>query len=202
MILFILISALTISYTRSEETEISKINMYNSEIENLQGYEHAKSELLRNLQQFQCTNDLISCSGHGRCNDQRNDCICDSGFSTVNSTDKKCNYQMKKQLVAFLCELFLGFGAGHFYAERYLNAALKLSAFLYGIYIICLFPISAKCISDRCENDFLVLTVSCFYYCCAIGLAFWFIYDLVMFGMNKYLDGNQIQLLPWGVPTQ
>jgi TM2 domain-containing membrane protein YozV len=104
----------------------------------------------------------------------------------------------KKQLVAFLCELFLGFGAGHFYSERYSFAILKLFAFLFGIYIICLFPLSAKCISDRCDNDYLVITVSCFYYLCAVGLAFWFIYDLVQFGQNNYYDGNNVQLLPWG----
>ena len=126
-------------------------------------------------------------------------CICDFGFTTFPlDSIPQCNYKQKKQLVAFLLELFIGFGGGHFYTERYVEASLKLVSFLFGIYIICLFPLSAKCVSDKCDSDVLVIFVSCFYYLCAIGLATWFIYDLVMFGSNTYKDGNGIDLLPWG----
>jgi len=164
-------------------------------------YSHSNKKL-RFLQNFICK-DNSSCSFHGECNQLKNDCICEKGYTTfINSTDpsqdiKKCNYERKQQLKAFLFELFLGFGAGHFYTERYTVAGLKLSAFIFGIFIICLFPITAKFLSEKLESDCLVLTVSCFYYLCSIGLAFWFIYDLVMFGMNRYKDGNDIDLLSW-----
>ena len=202
MIIFLIIIVLVLAYTKSEETDKSKIYYYNSEQENLQNFLDAKSALakLRNLQVFKCIDEATSCSGFGACNDDKTDCICSTGHLTYpQDSPFKCNYTQKKQLVAFLLELFLGFGAGHFYSERMTFAGLKLAAFLFGIYIICLFPISAKCISDRCDSDYLVIAVSCFYYCCAVGLAFWFIYDLVMFGMNKYLDGLDLPLLPWGV---
>lgn len=158
---------------------------------------------LRLLQKFNCINSNLSCSGHGECNTDKSDCICEPGFTTFQNPNEpskesqKCNYERKKQLKAFLFELFLGFGAGHFYTERYTIAGLKLGAFIFGIFIICLFPITAKFLSEKLESDCLVLSVSCFYYLCSIGLAFWFIYDLIMFGMNKYLDGNQIQLQSW-----
>lgn len=157
---------------------------------------------LRFLQKFTCINSTLSCSGHGECTADKQDCICEAAYTTLENqstpeANKRCNYERKTQLKAFLFELFLGFGAGHFYTERYTMASLKLSAFIFGIFIICLFPITAKFLSEKLESDCLVLSVSCFYYLCSIGLAFWFIYDLVMFGMNKYLDGNQIQLLSW-----
>ncbi len=204
MIVFFVVSMLLINLTKSEELINSKdqvtsnISFLNYD-ESLKSYEEAKTLLLRNLEFFKCIDDETSCSGHGKCNDSKTMCICTFGFNTYPiDSPQQCNYQQKKQLVAFLCELFLGFGAGHFYSERYNFAVFKLCAFLFGIYIICLFPLSAKFISDKCDNDYLVITVSCFYYLCAVGLAFWFIYDLVQFGQNKYNDGNNVQLLPWG----
>jgi hypothetical protein len=204
MIVFLAISMLVVTLTKSEEMmkeqniNPSQISFLNED-ESLKSYEEAKKSLLRNLAGISCIDDITSCSGHGKCNVQKTNCVCNTGFTTFPATNiQECNYQQKRQLVAFLCELFLGFGAGHFYSERYTFAGLKLAAFLFGIYIICLFPLSAKCINDRCDNDYLVITVSCFYYCCAIGLAFWFIYDLVIFGQNSYKDGNGIELTPWG----
>ena len=102
-----------------------------------------------------------------------------------------------KKLTAFLLELFVGFGAGHFYRGNYLMASLKLVAFLFGIYIICLFPLTAKWISDCCDCDCLVVIVSILFYFAACGLATWFIFDLVYFGKNKYKDKNDVPLLKW-----
>ena len=114
---------------------------------------------------------------------------------------KYCELKQKKQLTAFLLELFVGFGAGHFYRKGYLMASLKLVAFFIGIYLICLFPLAAKCISDGCDSDCAVIVVSIFFYLYALGLAFWYIWDLVYFGKNKYddlsNDGIPIKLKPW-----
>ena len=203
MILFILITSFIIKSSNSEDTQKSKLTLYNSEIEDLKGYQAAinkiNSSSFRNLSTFQCTNEFVDCSGHGQCNEDKTQCECDNGFiSYPVDSYPQCSYPQKRQLVAFLYEFFLGFGAGHFYCERYLNASLKLISFLFGICIICLLPLSAKFINDKCDNDCLVLTTSCFYYICAMGLAFWFIYDLVIFGLNKYVDGNGIPLAHWG----
>lgn len=150
---------------------------------------------------FSCKNDEIDCSGNGKCNAARNGCDCNFGYTTIsNPKNFQCNYEMKHQLKAFLLELFVGFGAGHFYTLRYLMASLKLCAFLFGLYLICLFPIMAKCISEKFDSDLFVFLVSCFYYCYVIGIAFWYVWDLVMFGMNKYNDGNELPLIKWGSP--
>jgi TM2 domain-containing membrane protein YozV len=131
-------------------------------------------------------------------------CMCKPGYVTedlyknnYNNETQRCNYKQKKQLTSFLLELFVGFGAGHFYRGKYLMASLKLVAFLFGIYIICLFPITAKCISDCCDSDCLVVLVSIFFYLAACGLATWFIFDLVYFGKNKYKDKHDIPLQHW-----
>jgi len=161
---------------------------------NTSAIENSNSSVLT----FKCVDDK-SCSGFGKCYPASdNNCRCDPGhISFPLDSDPQCNYTQKRQLVAFLCELFLGFGAGHFYTERYNMAVAKLCCFLFGIYIICLFPLTTKWVNDRCQNDCMVINVACFYYYCVLGLAVWFIYDLVKFGSNEYLDGNGAVLQPW-----
>ena len=127
-------------------------------------------------------------------------CTCKENY--VDGKEKYCEYkQKKKQLTAFLLELFVGFGAGHFYRHHYLMASLKLVAFVFGIYVICLFPLTAKCVTDCCDSDCLVVLVSIIFYLYALGLAFWYIWDLVYFGKNKYKDCSHkdhcIDLIHW-----
>jgi hypothetical protein len=187
---------------------IKKSEIIEKEKEENLRYKFINENKLRLLQEFKCI-DRASCSNHGNCTINKDNCDCDIGYLSVildNQDPKgpllKCNYEQKSQLRAFLYELFLGFGAGHFYTGRYKFGGAKLSAFIFGIFIICLFPIIAKWLSEKLESDCLVLTVSCFYYLCSIGLAFWFIYDLVEFGGNHYLDGNNQPLLSWSKNNQ
>ncbi len=139
--------------------------------------------------------------GNGICIKDKGECQCNKGYITHNtetSTKREvCNYEQKSQLKAFLLELCVGFGAGNFYIERTVYAILKLIAFIFGLYLICLFPLTAKFLNDKFENECLVLIVSCMYYSCSAGLAFWYIYDLVNLGMNKYNDGNNVALMDW-----
>ena len=132
-------------------------------------------------------------------NSSNTSCLCKENYV---DGDKYCQFkQKKKQLTAFLLELFVGFGAGHFYRHHYLMASLKLVAFVFGIYVICLFPLTAKCVTDFCDSDCLVVLVSILFYLYALGLAFWYIWDLVYFGKNKYKDcsnkGHCIDLIHW-----
>ena len=158
---------------------------------------------LRDLDDLPSQNDNLNNSLSNE--EDHFDCHCTcvtgyvNGFEYNKNLDDKnyCDYKQKKQLTAFLLELFVGFGAGHFYRGNYLMASLKLVAFLFGIYIICLFPLTAKWISDCCDCDCLVVIVSILFYFAACGLATWFIFDLVYFGKNKYKDKNDVPLLKW-----
>ncbi len=144
------------------------------------------------LENMNCSPNITNCT-----------CKDDSFYPNFDDsvTADYCALKQKKQLTAFLLELFVGFGAGHFYRKGYLMASLKLVAFFIGIYLICLFPLAAKCISDGCDSDCAVIVVSIFFYLYALGLAFWYIWDLVYFGKNKYDDlsneGVPIKLKPW-----
>ena len=138
---------------------------------------------------------------HMDCNENRTECTCKKEYATLTTSKQFCDVKKKKQLTAFLLELFVGFGAGHFYRHHYLMASLKLVAFVLGIYVICLFPLTAKCVTDCCDSDCLVVLVSILFYLYALGLAFWYIWDLVYFGKNKYKDCREkdecIELLHW-----
>jgi hypothetical protein len=57
-----------------------------------------------------CTNELC---GHGKC--VENECVCDKGWLTFNNS-LDCEYEQKKQTIAFIKEFFLGiFGEGYDY---------------------------------------------------------------------------------------
>ena len=160
---------------------------------------------------FSCSKDnnssfIYQCTEHFECEDKENKtCTCESEYMTYigdDGTENKtmCNVLRKSQLKAFCLELFLGFGAGHFYRNAYLMASLKLVAFFIGIFIICLFPITAKCVDDCCDNDCAVALVSFLFYSSAVCLAFWYIYDLVIFGKNQYPDYRYYShpsMYPW-----
>jgi uncharacterized membrane protein (Fun14 family) len=141
-----------------------------------------------------CTHlDRLNCTDSAT----HTDCKCKPEYASIKGCNVKCEYERKKQLTAFLLELFVGFGAGHFYRGSYLIASLKLVAFIFGIYIICLFPLTAKCISECCDCDCLVVLVSLLFFACSVGLAFWFVFDLVRFGKNLLTDKYDIKLKQW-----
>lgn len=142
-----------------------------------------------------CTNS-DDCSKNGFC--ERGKCSCFFGYvTTKDSNGFSCNYKQKIQVTAFILELFLGFGMGHYYSERFAHATLKLLALIVGITSICLYPLFMKCIQRNEANDYLYCSVSCLFYLIAMGLAFLIIYDLMMFGLNKYNDGKGIPLKSW-----
>ena len=127
---------------------------------------------------------------HMECKDMKyyHHCSCKDGYITypINNT-KYCNLEQKKQSIAFTLELCVGFGAGHFYRHDYTMGALKLVAFVLGLVFICFYPLTARSISE-CDCDCLAIFLSIIYYLYVLGLAFWYIWDLVFFGKNKYMD--------------
>lgn len=183
---------------------------------NLRSLSDDKPEPIKGKQIFKCTYssenktylDIYHCSESDiskyNCNttksaeDTYDDCECPKEFGNDRRNTTACSYERKKQLTAFLLELFVGFGAGHFYIANYLEASLKLVSFLFGIYIICLFPLTAKCVANCYECDCLVVFISLFWFLISAGLAFWFIFDLVWFGKNKYPDKYGYCLSEWG----
>ena len=159
-----------------------------------------EEEADKNEVYINCTKDTCDFSHMNCTEDNAEYCICNEDYATIKSNSLRCSIERKKQLTAFLLELFVGFGAGHFYRHHYLMASLKLVAFVFGIYVICLFPLTAKCVTDCCDSDCLVVLVSIIFYLYAAGLATWYIFDLVYFGKNKWKDcshDEEIFFKPW-----
>jgi hypothetical protein len=111
---------------------------------------------------------------------------------------KYCNYQKKKQLTALLLSIFVGFGAEHFYLERYKSAAAKIvfSVFCFALNII--YFIIYKCFKDGKKYVEFIGAFEAFYLSCGfLYMILWTVYDCVNIGFNKYHDGNGIPMQTW-----
>ena len=122
-------------------------------------------------------------------------CNCNSGYVSYPKDNViQCNYKKKYQLKAFLLELFLCYGAGHFYIHNYKMAIPKLVVFAF---FYCLFIALRVITKAKEENKTANLII-----CIGAGVTFillltWQIVDLIFFGLNKYKDENEIELLEW-----
>lgn len=157
------------------------------------------------LQQKQC-NSTTDCNTNQLCVSEK--CTCQSEYSSLTSNSSACNYKKKSQKTAFLLELFVGFGGGHVYSERFVNGFCKIVILPVILLIILLYNYLLK-------NDIMLLSqvdknkeengkslikrlvFVLFLTCVCSGIAFWIIYDVIHFGLNKYLDGNGVELISW-----
>ena len=171
------------------------------------------------LSEQEC-NGTIQCSSHGKCfydlfqyilNESENqnliNCICDEGFTDLNSESKiKCCYKQKKQSYAFLLEL-ISFGIGHLYIGNKIFFIIK-----FIIEIICIILNIIICFEINIINskkyDFfdyedyhivnkkgIILNLIMFIY--NICMFIFHIIDLILFGLNLYKDKNGVKLKSW-----
>lgn len=136
-----------------------------------------------------CTAETCS---NGYCKD-KNTCVCKPGFAQGPSSDSKlCAYRLKRQMTAFLLELFLVVGVGHFYSGRYVFGGLKL---LF-IFSIMLFDLLVKYFF-RSDKYMIQRGYNAVIYVLYFSVIFWQVFDVVMFGINRYSDGNDMPLWIW-----
>jgi hypothetical protein len=123
-------------------------------------------------------------------------CICKSGYTSFpDDSTIKCNYQKYLQETAFLYEAIFPFGVGHFYARRYRFGIFKSIFYFIGYLLIFMVRILSK---PKEEYSVTVISISAASFIFLLGMFVWTGIDLFNFGLNKYLDGNDIVLLPWG----
>ena len=126
-----------------------------------------------------------------------NQCICESGFITVNNKQIKnngifCNYVLKSRYIAFILEFFFPFGAGHFYSGKTILASIKLGLFV----IIFLSLILILCLVAKNRNDTnagsiilsIVLVLS------LLSIILMEIFDLIAYATGIYSDGNGVEM--------
>ena len=135
------------------------------------------------------------------CSDDKT-CRCLPGYANFiaegqTSPGYYCNYEQKKQLVAFLLEMFVSMGVGHFYSGRVLMGVIKLLVLLgplmFGILMCCSSIVKSSSDTSSCAGLFFMVG-SCACVCAALV---WQLVDLIMFGINNYKDGNNVPLAHW-----
>lgn len=134
-----------------------------------------------------------NCSFHGRCDASSGVCVCDTNYITYNNAEGVgCNYNQKKQLVAFLLSFFVGYtGAEHFYLGNLGVGAGKLVYVIAGCILVALL----QCVVKDSKNGELVFVIAkVLYY---IGCFVWVLYDLITIGQCSQLDGNGAPLVAW-----
>lgn len=157
--------------------------------------------LIFHIKYIQST-DLSNCgdikyvTNHGICKFTKNNepfVECKKEYTTYpENYNEKCNYKRKRQIKAFLLELFVTYGSGHFYTENYKYAIPKLIVFV-GLY--CLF-IALRIVSKaKEENKKANLAISISAAVCFIGMLIWQLLDVIKYGINSYKDGNGVELL-------
>jgi hypothetical protein len=124
-----------------------------------------------------------------------NICECKEKYSTYpHDAERLCSYKKKLQWIAFLLEAIPSFGIGHLYIKNYGFGIGKLIFWL----ITWLLLILMRYYSVQREwKDEMALKFGLFSSIFTTVLIIWYITDLVLFGLNRYTDGNNIDLYPW-----
>ena len=122
-------------------------------------------------------------------------CECHNGYATYPHTEnKKCNYKKKKQWVAFLLEAIPSFGIGHLYIKNY---GLGIGKLIFWIITWSLLILMRYFSIQREWKDEVALKFGLLSSIFTSVLIIWYITDLVLIGLNRYTDGNNIDLFPW-----
>lgn len=125
------------------------------------------------------------------------ECQCAKGFTTSEEDSLyQCCYKQKSSFTAFLLEVFIGFGAGHFYVGNYVMGGIKMGIYLVlfiSTIIICTNRLRFK--REEVENSFLlrIFRTVCFLLCGCTYVG-WQMIDSVLFSLGGYTDSNNMEL--------
>lgn len=152
-----------------------------------------KNHVKRNLQttltcgNYKCPEEGGYCAGT-----YNQICVCYDEYDSY-PFDKfeMCNYKRKKQIIAFVLELFLMFGIGHFYLANYKLAIIKLIFFILGY---SLFIVLRKMSKKTEENNTFSLLTALFGCFICILIIIWQIIDVILLGLGRYTDGKGIEM--------
>ena len=100
----------------------------------------------------------------------------------------------KKQWIAFLLEAIPSYGVGHLYLKNYGFGIAKLIIWLITSSLIILMRYYTIQREWKDEIALKFGLLSCIFTSTSI---IWYITDLVLLGLNRYTDGNNIDLEPW-----
>jgi hypothetical protein len=139
--------------------------------------------------------DLI-CAQDDKATCLDNKCECKEGYSTVEDSLFHCCYIQKSFKTAFLLELILSFGLGHFYrGATYLGLIKFLIYFLFvssfTLLFIKYFRIKKKRLAKPIDFNLLTTLNGLLAICTYIS---WQMIDLILFFSDVYQDENGVAL--------
>ncbi len=197
-----------ISDTETEEKRIPKVGKKSNEIQKIKEYQDSKvsNQQMSSTTYFTRTNNYIlkkydkakvnncsvsNCSQpYGICLNLKT-CVCKRGYLNVLRLNQKgmfCSYRQKRIVVAFLLELFIPLGFGHFYTGHYYLGASK---FFLVVILPMLFVIFISWKYNTCTKVMIDGFTLSWY----VVFALMFLVDVAFYATGIYRDGNDIPLL-------
>lgn len=127
----------------------------------------------------------------------RSTCNCNDFFETYPEDNVyQCNYEKKKQIIAFCLELVLMCGTGHLYIGNYYIAIPKFLLFMIGILLIVFLRYYNRDKEEENPVSMKIALAGCIVFCLMLA---WEIFDIIMFAFNKYQDSKGVSLYPFKV---
>jgi hypothetical protein len=179
----------------NEKSQLIPINHFENSEYFEYFYEQEKFFYVRNIQ---CTK--TNCPEPSNCIDAFT-CKCGSGYANLYLPQTPvgysyCSYKQKYNLIAFLLELILPCGAGHFYSGRYTAGSLKLALVFFPFQIaLCIYCLNFKRTHEKGFNqseDYQ--NVMIIFICTVLILSIWQLIDIVNYATNSYKDGHKVPL--------
>lgn len=157
---------------------------------------------------FKCEFPPEDCSNHGVCNRNGTGCICNDGYATYDPpVGQQCNYERKKQSIAFLAAWFtLGTGAVYFYIGETTLGLLNLFIGVGGIIALAILMCVGMCFCAHCgcrkinQENLMAFGGGIGYSLMILMFLVSFIWESVLLfqvGLNKLNDSNGIALKSW-----
>lgn len=192
---FLLILVLiSISYVNLQDTDSSYLLKYN-QLYFSNKFETRKDFIYENTtSEYKCYNDTLDCSDNGICTEDNLDCTCNPGFVTLENSFQRCTYTQKSKSTALLLEAFIGFGMGHLYIGNYTFFIGKFLFYYFSCYFNLCIMVFVGSINDSNVNpDTYSATKRTSYIMFPIMIGWW-LFDIIMFFMNKYKDSYSVDL--------
>lgn len=105
-----------------------------------------------------------------------------------------CTYERKKQIVAFLWEI-INLGIGHYYIGNTLRGIFKTIVMAVPFLILLGGKLRlVKYKTNEGTTGIVMFIIMCVFFLAAF---IWWLVDLILFGLNKYRDGNDVPLKHW-----
>ena len=139
-----------------------------------------------------------TCPRPNECIAAYNFCMCDKSMANypfIGHNNQFCTYKRKRQVVAFLWELFTNVGVGHYYIHQIVRGVFK--TLMTGTPLVIFTLGKLRLLKYWFNEGTTGIVMACIMCACGLGAFIWWLVDAFMFGLNKYRDFNGVPLKHW-----